>query len=103
MTPTPESLERARAIVHEWKHSWLDTPDYLARATAVDANMKHDLAKRIATALDAAHAKTDVSDEEIERETRSRAAYPEGSTPYIQAGFREGVRWAFERMKHVRR
>lgn len=54
---TEAAKEEALEVITEWKHFWMnqkqhsqaDYENYRDRAMGVDANMKHDLATRIAT------------------------------------------------------
>lgn len=50
ITDTSRSFEHFEKIIQDWQFSWMRDHDYHDRALSVDANMKHDLAERLASA-----------------------------------------------------
>lgn len=63
-----EDFEIAKALVEKWKHDWMRQPDgYFDRAFGIDANMKHDLAERIAKHIEAERNQSFALQKEVNR------------------------------------
>lgn len=45
-TQVPTQVQYLK-VIEEWKHAWMHESDYFERAFGIDANMKHDLARRL--------------------------------------------------------